>query len=991
MVKTVNYFIAIVIGLMMPIWVNGQTLEVTELRCEYKKNPIGIDAIVPRLSWQLRIDRKNVIQTGYSIRVAKKQEDVQQGTNLLWNTKKVIANESVHIKYKGQPLSARQRYYWQVKVWDNYGNESEWSEPAFWEMGLLSSSDWKGEWIGPSWQEDSKVSNPVTLVRKSFSLKSGIQSARLYITARGIYEAEINGKRVGDQVFTPGWTAYKKRLQYQIYDVTAMLREGKNAIGARIGDGWYRGFMGFDGGKNYYGDEVGLLAQLEVKYADGTTKRLVTDGTWEASTGAILKSDIYNGETYDARKAQKGWSTADFSSSGWEGVKTTRQDGIALVAPEGPPIRRIQEITPVAILKTPKGEQVVDMGQNMVGVVRLKVKGDAGHKVTLLHAEVLDKDGNFYTENLRAAQQKVEYILKGAGEEVYEPYFTFQGFRYVKVLNYPGTLTKESITGVVIHSDMSPTGTFECSHPLLNQLQHNILWGQKGNFLDVPTDCPQRDERMGWTGDAQVFARTAAYNMNVATFYAKWLKDLAADQLEDGSVPFVIPNVLGDKSVNATGWSDAATIIPWAVYEAYGDKQILEEQYPSMKSWVSLIESKANNYLWDKGFHFGDWLYYSEPSSLTVKPAHTDVDLLATAFFAHSTKIMEKTATVLGKLKDAERYAAQFRKIQQAFQDEYLTKNGRLTSHSQTAYVIAIAFDLLPPSLKKNALERLVDIIRMRKNHISTGFLGTPHICFVLSENGYLDVAYELLLQETYPSWLYPVKKGATTIWERWDGIRPDGRFQSADMNSFNHYAYGAIGDWMYRTIAGINSDPQYPGYRHIIINPRPKLPINAAKASLKTLYGKIGTNWNIKNNQFALEVEIPTNTIASVHLPNIDVATVKSMVEVLEAEQNGKVVVAKVGSGKYQFNYTMKDAKAIAAVSGQSYLYNLNTTLGALWKNEETRAVLLKHLPQLASMPKTQLEQGFSMPLQDIASILPDIFTKEKMALIKQDLKGVK
>jgi alpha-L-rhamnosidase len=640
------------------------------------------------------------------------------------------------------------------------------------------------------------------MLRTTFTVDGQVQSARAYVTALGLYEMAVNGQRVGVQVLTPGWTSYGQRLQYQTYEVSDLVVVGENAVGAILGDGWYRGNLGFGGQRNVYGEKLALLLQIEIVYKDGRTQIVSTDGGWKATTGPILESDIYNGEVYDARLEKAGWSQASYDDGDWAGVVVVDQRKEILVAPVGPSIRRIGEVKPVEIVHTPAEETVVDMGQNMVGWIRLKVQGEAGTTVTLRHAEVLDQEGNLYTENLRSAKQMVAYTLKGDGVEVYEPYFTFQGFRYVAVEGYPGTFTLDSLTGIVVHSDMTPIGHFECSNPLLNQLQHNIVWGQKGNFVDVPTDCPQRDERLGWTGDAQVFIRTACFNMDVAAFFTKWLKDLAADQAENGAVPHVIPDVLGRGRGRAGGsaaWADASVICPWTIYLCCGDTRILEEQYASMQAWVGYIQEQAGNrYLWSTGFHFGDWLAYATTRS-DYPGATTDKDLIATAFFAYSTSLLRQVAEVLGNEGDAREYAALLDKVVTAFCREFVTETGRLASNTQTAYSLALWFDLLPDDMRPEAAKRLAEDVQNFQNHLTTGFVGTPYLCHVLSSNGYLDVAYDLLNQDTYPSWLYPVTMGATTIWERWDGIKPDGSFQDAGMNSYNHYAYGAIGSWLYQ------------------------------------------------------------------------------------------------------------------------------------------------------------------------------------------------
>ncbi|MHC4624275.1 MAG: family 78 glycoside hydrolase catalytic domain, partial [Planctomycetota bacterium] len=509
------------IGVLIAALANGvcfaESLSVDFPRCEYKTNPLGIDVEKPRLSWKITSCERAVTQSAYEIRAAAHLDDLKSGRNLLWDSGKVESNHSIHVVYEGPSLASRRRIWWQVRVWDNQGHRSDWSEPAFWEMGLLKPEDWSADWIEPNLNEDTNISNPCPVLRREFLLAKGrLKSARAYVTCRGLYQMQINGRVVGDELFTPGWTAYLHRLQYQTYDVTELVNKGKNCVGVTLGDGWHRGRLGWKKRRNVYDKKLASLAQIEVEYEDGSRQVVNTDSQWKASTGPIRMSDIYNGEVYDARLEMDGWSRPGFDDKGWVGVTVASHGKNILVAPAGPPVRRIEEVRPVKILKTPAGQIVVDMGQNMVGWVRLKVRGPAGTHVKLHHAEVLDAQGNFYTENLRDAKQTVEYILKGKGHEVFEPHFTFQGFRYVAVEGWPGRLSLDDLTGVAIYSDIRPTGTFECSNPMINQLQHNIQWGQKGNFLDVPTDCPQRDERLGWTGDAQVFARTACFNADVA-------------------------------------------------------------------------------------------------------------------------------------------------------------------------------------------------------------------------------------------------------------------------------------------------------------------------------------------------------------------------------------------------------------------------------------------------------------------------------------------
>jgi alpha-L-rhamnosidase len=882
---------------------------VTNALCENLINPIGLDIAQPKLSWQLVSSVRNTVQTAYEIRVAEDEADVLKGKNLVWNSGKIATDQSLHVEYAGSKLQSAKKYYWQVRVWDNHGKVSAWGEIASWEMGLLQESDWTAKWIESGFAEDT-AKGPAPMFRKSFSLGKKVKQARAYITAHGVYEAHINGKRIGDSFLAPGWTSYNKRLQYQVYDVTSLMSLGNNAVSAMVGSGWYRGPLAWEKNKDIYGQNTGLLLQLEITYADGSKETIHSDESWKTSLGAIRSSEIYHGEVYDARLEKKGWMEANFNDSNWKPVVVKEYSQKNLIATYNEPIKRHETFKPIKIFKTPKGETVADFGQNLVGLVQIKVKGNAGDKITIHHAEVLDKEGNFYLSNLRAAKAEIIYTLKGGEVEVYEPHFTFMGFRYVSIEGFPGQVTTDNLSASAFYSDMKETGTFASSNPLVNQLQHNIEWGQKGNFLDVPTDCPQRDERLGWTGDAQVFFRTAAFNRNANNFFSKWMKDVAADQEPDGRVPFVAPNVLKPTDGGSAGWADVATIIPWNMFLVYGDKKILEDQYESMKSWVGFMQQNATNDLWNKGFHFGDWLFYRPEDDSDGRSAITDKYLIAQCFYAHSTQLLINAATVLNKTADVQSYTILLKKVKAAFEKEYLTPSGRLVSSSQTAYVLALNFDMLPEPLRAQAAERLVKNIKDYGTHLTTGFLGTPYLCHVLTRFGYTDVAYSLLLQETYPSWLYPVKMGATTIWERWDGQKPDGSFQTPSMNSFNHYAYGAIGDWMYRVTAGIDTDESAPGYKRIIIKPHLGGDFKEVQAAFQSNYGKVSSSWKLVGKDFQLNVEIPANTTATISLPaNSQEGITENSKPVTEANGwkvrkslNGRVEI-NIGSGAYRFS----------------------------------------------------------------------------------------
>ncbi|HZG57368.1 glycoside hydrolase family 78 protein [Paenibacillus sp.] len=882
------------------------SVQVYDLRCEYRRQPLGIDVRRPRISWKLSADERGELQTAYRIQVAADDGFASP----IWDSGKVESDESVHVELPAFILERRKRYYFRVQAWSRAGEPSPWSETSFWETGMLESSAWTANWIAaPKGSPDAEEPEQCPMLRRGFAVDGEVTSARIYATARGLYELELNGRRVGDACFAPGWTSYGSRIQYQTYDVTELLQSGENAIGALLGNGWYKGNIAWKGQRNIYGDRRALLLELHIAYADGRTERIATDAGWKAGHSPILMSEIYHGETYDARLERPGWSSPGFDDGDWEAVETLAYGYDELVAQENDPVRSIQELAPIDSFTTPAGEVVLDFGQNMVGRVRFTVQGEAGDEVMLEHAEVLDREGNFYTENLRAAKQTVRYILKGGEKETFEPRFTFQGFRYVRLTGFGPSPNAADFVGVVLHTDMDRTGRFACSDPLVNQLQHNIEWGQKGNFLDVPTDCPQRDERCGWTGDAQMFIRTAAYLTNIGPFFTKWLRDLRADQMPDGGVPFVIPDVLDPEVHSSSAWGDAAVICPWTIYLCYGDKRILEEQHDSMKAWVEYIRAQGDDeYLWNTGFHYGDWLGLdSKPDSYV---GATDRDYIATAFYAYSTSLLRKTAEVLGKEEDAAAYGALYERVVAAFRNEFFTPTGRLSVPTQTAAVLALMFELVEGEARERTIRKLESLLEESKYHLTTGFVGTPYLNHVLSRIGRNDAAYKLLFQQDYPSWLYQVTKGATTIWEHWDGIKEDGSFWSKDMNSFNHYAYGAIGDWLYRVVAGIDTDESRPGYKHVRVRPQPGEGLTWAEASLETMYGEVRSAWRKgEDGSFTLEVTIPPNATADIVVPAPEGATVRESGERLDGASgvasaqpvDGGWLVA-VGSGVYRF-----------------------------------------------------------------------------------------
>jgi alpha-L-rhamnosidase len=878
-------------------------VKVQHLLTENLPNPNSVDAVAPRFSWQLAAGAaRNVMQTAYEIKVT------DDAKHVVWAPGKVSTDQSTFITYKGSPLASGQKYIWQVKVWDNKGKASEWTTGWF-QMGLLTEADWTAKWIGPVTEEPSR---PSPLFRKGFSIGKKIKSATAYITAHGLYEAHINGQRVGTDYLTPGYTSYNNRIQYQAYDVTNLLKTGVNAVGASLGSGWYRGIYGIGTRKEIYGKDIALLLQINITYADGTTAIIGTDDSWKTSTGEVRYAEIYMGSTIDARMEQKGWSTAGFDDKSWTAVSVQNYPKNILIATVNETVKKKETFKALKIFTTPKGEKVIDFGQNLVGWVKFKVNGKAGDKIVISHAEVIDKAGNFYTENLRDAKCINTFIIKGGGEETFEPQFTWQGFRFIKIEGYPGDIKPEDFTAVAIYSDMPVTGTFSTSNPLVNQLQHNIEWGQRGNFIDIPTDCPQRDERLGWTGDAQVFSRTATYNMNAHAFFTKWLKDVALDQYKDGSIPHVIPDAFDNGKPSggggSAGWSDVATIVPWNMYLAYGDKEILANQYSSMKAWVDCMKGRSRNNLWNTGDHFGDWLFYTRNNDVDGTSAITSKYLIAQCFYAYSTQLVINAAKVLGKTDDVATYTKLLADVKAAYLKEYVTPNGLISSDTQTAYALALQFDMLPENIRQQAAARLASNVGRYGNHLTTGFLGTPYLCSALSRFGYADVAFKLLLQEKYPSWLYPVKMGATTIWERWDGQKPDGTFEDAGMNSFNHYAYGAIGDWMYRTVAGIDTKADQAGYKGITIKPTIGGNFTKIDANYETPYGKVTSSWKVEGGNFVLDVVIPPNTTATVYVPTkgTNAVTEGGKPVTKSGEQVEGYTAVNVGSGNYHFSTSM-------------------------------------------------------------------------------------
>ncbi len=877
---------------------------VKHLRCEYRVNPLGIDVAEPRLSWILESEQRGQMQTAYQILAANNKENLALNKADLWDSGKVESDKSNQVVYKGKSLKSRMQCYWKVRVWDKDGRVTSWSEPAMWTMGLLKSSDWQAKWIGYDAQlsdsqveaENELVLPPPPYLRKAFSLDKSIKHATVYASALGLYELHINGKRVGNDYFTPGWTEYSKRVYYQAYDVTDLIKQGGNAVGAILADGWYAGYVGFGRKRDNYGSEPRLLVQLEIEYEDGGRQTIVSDKSWKATYGPIIEADFLMGETYDGRKEMSGWDKHDFDDSNWDAAAVTNKIKGNLQAYPGVPVQKQLQVDAKKLTEPKDGVFVYDLGQNFAGLVRLKAKGSAGTKVVLRFAEMLNPDGTIYTENLRFARCTDTYILKGTGhEEVWEPRFTFHGFRYVEVTGYPGEPALDAITGIAVYSNTPQVGFFECSNPMVNQLYSNIVWSQRSNFIELPTDCPQRDERLGWTGDAQIFVRTATYNMDVAAFFTKWLVDLEDAQNANGAFPDVAPRIcaMGD---GTAAWGDAGVICPWTIYEVYDDTKVIEKHYNSMKKWISYLEKNSKGLL-RPAAGYGDWVSIA---------SDTPKDVIATAYFAYSTRLLSKMAAAVGKKGDAKKYEKLFEQIREAFNKAYVTEDGRIKGETQTCYVLGLHFDLLPEDKRPAATEHLIEAIKEKDWHLSTGFVGLSYLLPTLTETGHLDVAYRLLLNDTFPSWGYSIRNGATSIWERWDGWTEDKGFQTPGMNSFNHYSFGAVGRWLFGTVAGIDTDG--PGYKNIIIHPQPGR-ITSTKASYESINGTISTDWKVEGGKFKLNVTIPPNTTATVYIPAGDAKNitesgkpVTGVESISFLRTDNGCAVFTVGSGQYKF-----------------------------------------------------------------------------------------
>jgi len=918
-------------------------IAIQKILMDYMEQPLGVEEM-PQFGWVMESDGQNVVQTAYQLQLAKDAQFEQ----IVFDSGRVESAESAHVKVPDAALESCTTYYVRARVWTQH-EESSWSKPATFVTAMVDHH-WQAQFISAETEDDWSNSKG-TYLRKEWQLTKPVREAYVCATALGLYHLYLNGQPVGQDQMAPGWTSYHHQLCYQTYDVTSLLRTGANVIGAHVGAGWYKGMMGFILERNNYGAQTALLLQMTIRYEDGTQQVLCSDESWLGCCSPVTFSEIYDGERYDARLEQPGWNEPGFvpvmgaalpkgpglpkrdrltqpltdeekaaqrinaqsylpPDTHWRKVTSIPFPMSTLTPQPGCRVKVMQELPVQQIIVTPKGETVLDFGQNLTGWVRFRVRGAAGELAHIRCFETLDAQGNAYFANLRTAKAEVRYLCRGEKEETYMENFSFQGFRYAKLETWPCEINAEDFTACAVHSNMEETGHFECSHPLINQLQHNIEWSLRGNFLDIPTDCPQRDERVGWTGDAQIFCRTATFLRNTYPFFRKWLRDVAFDQTQEGGVPHIVPNqlqfhhisdwLLGQGTHSAAAWADVATVNPWTLYQAYGDKRILMDQFESMHKWIDFMRDHAVDDIWNYKLQFGDWvaLDAEEGSYFGATPN----DLTCTAYYAYSTSLFVKTCRVLGKQDLADEYQKLYDRVVRKFQKTFLDENGVMKVQTQTAHIIALYFQLIPESGKQKTVESLKRLLDKENGHLVTGFMGTPYFCHALSQNGCKNEAYELLLQEDFPSWLYQVKAGATTIWEHWDGLKPDGTMWSPDMNSFNHYAYGAIGEWLYRVVAGIEIDEGCPGYKHAIIAPLTGGGLSYAQASYESVYGPIAVRWEDDNGRIHLKVQVPVNATASIILEE-GAHDVKST---LTFEKNAKGQwEARIGSGLWQASYT--------------------------------------------------------------------------------------
>ncbi|MFJ2648364.1 family 78 glycoside hydrolase catalytic domain [Streptomyces sp. NPDC087420] len=914
------------------------------LRCDHRTTPLGTDEPAPLLSWRLASDRRGDDPVAYRVRVAEDPRDLAGGGRPLWDTGRVADPDAVGVVYGGPALAPRTRYHWRVTVWPGGpsplrpAEATSWFETAMTDHGMTGPHAWSASWIAhdprPVDVVDAPTEGVVALdhhglapcptLRRAFSAPRPAR-ARLYVSARGLYEVRINGARVGDAELAPGWTDYRHRVQYQTYDVTDLVQAGENVLAATLADGWWSGFVGFEPRRAgaHYGTFPQLIAELHLTGADGRTTKVVTDPAWRTATGATRHADLLMGECHDLRHAADGWDRPGFDDSGWTPAVVTDTGHRLLVASPDEPVRATTTLLPRTITRVAPGTHLVDFGQNLAGRVRLHVPAlAAGARVVVRHAEVLDGTDQLYTANLRTAAATDVLVGDGRENVMFEPRFTYHGFRYAEISGLPD-LDPSDVVAVVLHSDTPWAGAFDCSDPGIRRLHDCVSWGQRSNFVSVPTDCPQRDERLGWLADAQVFLPTAALNADVAAFFTKWLRDVDDARTPDGGFTNVAPRLAGVDDEGAPGWGDAGVIIPWHLYRTYDDPRFLARALDGMRAWVDLIHRHNPDLVWRKrvGPHFSDWLAPGTP---------TPRDVVATAHFAHSARLTSLAAEVLGERETARRYGELADAISAVFAEQFVTAEVtasgtadgtvvRIAGDTQTGYLVALAFELLPGSLADAAAHRLAELVEQAGPALTTGFLGVALAAPVLDAHGRADLAHALLRRTEHPSWLFPLRHGATTIWERWDGWTPEGGFQAASMNSFNHYALGSVGEWLYRGIAGLGQRPDSTGYRHLSVRPHPG-GLTHAGARHESVRGAVEVRWSRDGDRFELRVEVPPGATADVRVPTTDPASVRESDAPVEdgphvtpLTTGRDHVLCRVASGTYRFTSVYADTSPTA------------------------------------------------------------------------------
>jgi alpha-L-rhamnosidase len=898
----------------------NDALKVKNLRIEYHENPSGIDVEKPRFSWFLEGEGRNRSQSAYQIVVSSDIQKLNAGDWDIWDSGKVNSNSTNQIVYDGVSLQSGSKYFWKVKIWDESGAASNWSSEANWSMGLLNFSDWNGLFIGMDVghqmgnKYDSLYLPPARYLRKSFDIQKKIKKATAYTTALGLYELRLNGSKVGEYYFMPGWTDYNKRVYYQTFDITEDLKEGENVIGAVVADGWYSGYVGYallvhlDKVRGFYGENPSFMGQILIEYEDGSKEVIVSDTSWKASQGAIQEADILMGETHDARLNNAGWDAPGYDDSSWKSPKIYTYPNGRLQAYPGNLIEERERLSSVSVTEPKPGTYVFDLGKNIAGIAELKIEGTAGTEIKLKFGEMRNADGTVLTENLRRARAIDTYILNGEGIEVWQPKFTYHGFQYVQVEGLSSKPNLDMITGIVMSSIETDASSFASSSDMNNQLYKNILTTQSANFFEVPTDCPQRDERLGWTGDSQTYCRSATYNADVSTFFTKFLIDLDDAQRWYGAYPNFAPFPYSRPDQYAPAWMDAGVIIPYNMYKVYGDTRIVEYMYAGMQKFMEFQADASTDYLRPgAGNNWGDWLSVNETTS------H---DFIGSSFYGYDADLMAQMALALGKKEDHEHYKSLFENIKKAFAKKYILENGYTTEDTQTTYALALYFNLYPEHLAAKGAARLAEKIRNNGNKFSTGFLGTKHVMLALSKYGHNDLSYKLFKQTEYPSWGYSVVNGSTSIWERWNSYTKDADENSsinAAMNSFSHYAFGSVAEWMF--IHGLGIDTEDEGYRNIIIKPAVSREVGFMKGSYDCINGTIASNWELKGKKLNMTVTIPVNTKAKIYIPTSKSSSVKEGktaiskngdIKVLSANDNETIL--EVGSGKYEFSATFSN-----------------------------------------------------------------------------------